>query len=378
MFYPKPIILTLLASAASICLTSAAPPPPPPAVPAKLDPAEYISVPINRCDTPNRKCHKLNTAIVTEGSTNVTAAGFVTIPGYLFDLNSWKYYLLHLKIRMLSVDVNLGGVKCGRNAAFYTSQMKKEATLGTGYCDAHTDATGTCNEMDILEGNAATKAYSAHPYADTENGYCSHQGCNVNTNRDQNKFVGPGLYIDTTKTFTLVSAFTTHDKSDKGDLVGVQQWMLQDGKALAQTLITDDYCLNIETWNLNYTKSGGLEELGRSFDIGHVLVFSFWGDQNSIEYGNNMSWLDQGVANNAKCNQTAGESGPSYSNIRIEFIKDIKVLRLRRSNLPQTADSSHQTAPSLSFDDHIIDGLHHPRHSQEETALVFGGWGGGS
>ncbi|KAJ3034322.1 hypothetical protein HDV00_005198 [Rhizophlyctis rosea] len=322
MFCPKTITIALLATL-TIAHAAAAP---------KISPSQYLSVPITRCDTPDKRCHKLNTGIVTEGAHNITADGFVPLRNgvkqtqfaraYLFDMDSWKYYLLKLKNRMLYVDVNIGGVYCGQNAAFYFSPMPENSQLGTGYCDAQ----GTCNEIDIMEGNAATKAYSMHPCNQTENGYCAHQGCNVNTNRDQHNIVGPGLYINTSETFTLLTAFRTHDNTDTGDLVGVQQYTytLQNGKAVAQTLITDKYCTEIESWNTNYTRTGGLKNLGNSFDLGQVLVFSFWGNVSSAEYGNGMSWLDQGVALNARCNQTVGENAPSYTNIRVDFMKDIK------------------------------------------------------
>jgi len=101
--------------------------------------------------------------------------GSVTSPRlYLLAEGEKKYEWFQLTGKELTFDVDLSKLPCGMNGALYLSEMKQDgggnAAYGTGYCDAQCFVTpfldgkpnidargGCCNEMDILEANAAAQ-----------------------------------------------------------------------------------------------------------------------------------------------------------------------------------------------------------------------------
>jgi len=293
--------------------------------------------------------------VKTQGSTlslgYVAPGGNVGSRTYLMDGD--EYRMFKLKNREFSFDVDVSTLPCGLNGALYFVEMdadggmakypgnKAGAKYGTGYCDAqcphdikfingeaNTEDWGTtgagkygtcCTEMDIWESNSLSTAVTPHTCsvdgqtrcdgancgtgANRYNGYCDMDGCDLNPWRAGNRsYYGPGssFVIDTTKPFTVATAFHTSDGTDSGDLVEISRYFVQDGKRIpypaannvdkSMSSITDEFCQKRGTsWNeTNYFgKLGGLKRMGDVMDKGMVLVMSLWDDGAA-----NMLWLD--------------------------------------------------------------------------------------
>ncbi|KAI8813109.1 glycosyl hydrolase family 7-domain-containing protein [Cladochytrium replicatum] len=274
---------------------------------------------------------------------------------YLMDSTDAKYEILKLKNREFSFDVDLSTLPCGVNGALYLSEMPADGGLsstnlagakyGTGYCDAQcagdmkfingvanvegwtpvdensgTGKTGACcAEMDIWEANKISTAYTPHPctkpglYAcksseecgsgdNRYKGVCDKDGCDFNAYRQGNKtFYGPGLGVDTTKPFTIVTQFLTTDGTDSGDLSDIRRFYIQGGKVIAQAAstfpelngansVSSSYCSAQKTLfgdTNDFAAKGGLKAMGQALDRGMVLVLSIWDDVTV-----NMLWLD--------------------------------------------------------------------------------------
>jgi cellulose 1,4-beta-cellobiosidase len=181
-----------------------------------------------------------------------------------------------------------------------------------------------CQELDIWEANSMANAYTPHPCqksgetlvgnykcegaecgdngsGERYKGVCDKDGCDFNPYRMGNQsFFGKGKIIDTTKPITVVTQFITTDGTDDGDLSEMRRLYIQNGEIIKNSVatnvpgsydsITDEFCdTQKETYgNPNEHKvKGGLAEMGRSLDRGHVMVMSVWDDPAV-----NMNWLD--------------------------------------------------------------------------------------
>lgn len=297
-----------------------------------------------------------NTYLVkTTGNTMelgyVAPGGNVGSRTYLMDGDEYKMF--KLKNREFSFDVDVSTLPCGLNGALYFVEMdadggmsrfpanKAGAKYGTGYCDAQcphdikfingeanvldwgdkgSGRYGTCcTEMDIWESNSLSTAVTPHTCkvdgqtrcdgadcgagADRYRGNCDMDGCDLNPWRAGNHtYFGPGasFVIDTTKPFTVATAFHTHDNTDSGDLVEISRYFIQDGKRIpypaatnvdpTMSSITEDFCTKrAQAWNeTNYFGTlGGLKRMGDVMEKGMVLVMSLWDDGAA-----NMLWLD--------------------------------------------------------------------------------------
>merc|ERR1712048_886047 len=226
---------------------------------------------------------------------------------------------------------------------------KAGAAYGTGYCDgqcprdikfvkgkANIDdwqiSTGDpwgnsgygndgicCAEMDLWEANSMAMAFTPHPdtkpgqfICDGDAGCGSQQGdrtvaptdrsgCDINPFRAGNpEFYGPGLTLDTSKPFTVVTAFHTDDNTDSGNLVEIKQWYVQNGKRIDQpnskvpgltgNSQTDEYCAAQKKAfgdDDDFTRKGGLKRMGAALERGMVLTISLW-DDIAVK----MNWLD--------------------------------------------------------------------------------------
>lgn len=97
---------------------------------------------------------------------------------------------------------------------------------------------GCCGEVDLFEGNIYAASFSAHLCSTTDptrcenddcgvpdpwlpsTSFCDADGCDWNSCRLGNtSFYGPGGFLDTTKSFTVVTRFITDDGTDNGNLV---------------------------------------------------------------------------------------------------------------------------------------------------------------
>ncbi|KAJ3038040.1 hypothetical protein HK097_003310, partial [Rhizophlyctis rosea] len=144
---------------------------------------------------------------------------------YLVNEARNKYEYLNLNNKQISFEVDLSGVACGFNAAGYTTHLRKGAAIGEAYCDGQ----NFCNEMDLLESNVGSQAYTPHPCTDTKqmNGTtkCDPWGPADNAFNNHNAQYGPGLHIDSTKPFTVTTQF-----AGTGISYVSRQWLTQGSK----------------------------------------------------------------------------------------------------------------------------------------------------
>ncbi|KAG6870216.1 Exoglucanase, partial [Termitomyces sp. T32_za158] len=162
--------------------------------------------------------------------------------------------------------------------------------------------------MDIWEANSISAAVTPHPCAatglqmctgtdcGTEGRYdtiCDPDGCDFNSFRMGDKtFYGPGLTVDTTKKFTVVTQFVSSDGTTSGDLVEIRRLYVQDGVVIqnskvnipgmdAYDSITEDFCDAQKSAfgdQTQFQAKGGLTRMGQALKNGMVLVLSVWDD----------------------------------------------------------------------------------------------------
>jgi len=270
-----------------------------------------------------------------------------------------EYQMFSLLNQEFTFTVDMSHLGCGLNGALYFSEMdadggmarfptnKAGAQYGTGYCDSQcpqdlkfingaanilnwtastTDSnSGTgmygtcCNEMDIWEANMNAAAFTPHTCsvvgqtecsgvdcgdgADRYNGVCDKDGCDFNSWRmgDQT-FLGPGLTVDTTQPFTVVTQFVTADNTTTGTLSEIRRIYVQNGKVIqnsntnlagispAVNSISDTFCNQQKTAvgdTNSFEARGGLATMGAAIQRGMVLSLSIWDD-----YAAGMLWLD--------------------------------------------------------------------------------------
>ena len=99
--------------------------------------------------------------------------------------------------------------------------------------------------MDIWEANSISAAYTPHPCSVTEQTRCTGtdcgigarysflcdaDGCDFNSYRMGNTtFFGPGMTVDSTKPFTVVTQFITDDGTTTGTLSAIKRFYVQYG-----------------------------------------------------------------------------------------------------------------------------------------------------
>ncbi|KAF5869037.1 putative cellobiohydrolase i-i protein [Botrytis fragariae] len=293
---------------------------------------------------------KLN--FVTKGAnTNVGSRTYLMAAG-----STTQYQLLKLLNQEFTFDVDVSNLPCGLNGALYFSAMdadgglsrfptnKAGAKYGTGYCDAQcpqdikfingvANSVGwtpssndvnagagqygsCCTEMDIWEANKISAAYTPHPCSvdaqtrctGTDCGIgarysslCDADGCDFNSYRQGNtSFYGPGLKVDTSKVFTVVTQFITNDGTASGTLKEIRRFYVQNGVVVPNSQstiagvpgnsITDSFCAAQKTAfgdTNEFAIKGGLATMSKALAKGMVLVMSIWDDHTA-----NMLWLD--------------------------------------------------------------------------------------
>lgn len=170
--------------------------------------------------------------------------------------------------------------------------------------------------MDIWEANSVSAAYTPHPCSVTGqtectgaacgspsrySGVCDPDGCDFNSYRMGDKsFYGPGLTVDTTKPFTVVTQFVTSDNTSTGTLTAIKRLYVQNGVVIQNSQstisgvtgndITSAFCDAQKTAfgdTNSFDTKGGLPVMGQSLGRGAVLVLSVWDDYDAY-----MLWLD--------------------------------------------------------------------------------------
>ncbi|KAK4159091.1 concanavalin A-like lectin/glucanase domain-containing protein [Cladorrhinum sp. PSN259] len=169
------------------------------------------------------------------------------------------------------------------------SGNKAGAKYGTGYCDAQCP-----RDLKFINGeanNAGGSTYSDSRYAGT----CDPDGCDFNSYRQGDRsFYGPGMTVDTTKKFTVVTQFI---KGFNGQLSEIKRFYVQNGKMVA--------------FNDNdiFEEKGGMAQFSKAIEKPMVLVMSLWDDHYS-----QMLWLDSTFPTDAD-HEEAGDR-VTYSNIK--------------------------------------------------------------
>ncbi|KAG6829832.1 Exoglucanase [Tephrocybe sp. NHM501043] len=288
----------------------------------------------------------------------VTTGSQTNVGSRLYLLNSdSEYEMFKLVNQEFSFDVDVSNLPCGLNGALYFSEMdadggvakyptnKAGAKYGTGYCDSQcprdlkfiageansegwtassndvNSGTGNygscCNEMDVWEANKISAAYTPHPCSvsgldrcegtacgttDRYGTVCDPDGCDFNSYRMGDKsFYGPGLTVDTSKKFTVVTQFISSDGTANGDLSEIRRLYVQNGVVIqnsktniagmdAYDSITGDFCdaqKAVFGDQTQFQSKGGLTAMGQAAKTGMVLVLSVWDD-----HAVNMLWLD--------------------------------------------------------------------------------------
>jgi len=166
----------------------------------------------------------------------------------------------------------------------------------------------------------------------------------LNTYRFGDKtFFGKGsdFAVDTSKPFTIVTQFITHDNTDTGDLVEIRRKYVQDGKVIETPelnvggnkydSISPDFCTaqKKETGdNDEFGRRGGLKQMGKALGRGMVLVMSIW-DDTAVH----MLWLDSTYpvgskapgAERGPCSTSSGEPGATRAKYPDSLVKYMNI-----------------------------------------------------
>ncbi|KAF5389943.1 hypothetical protein D9757_003658 [Collybiopsis confluens] len=311
--------------------------------------------------------------VTTSEQKNVGSRLYLMAPG-----SETEYQIFKLVNQEFTFDVDVSQLPCGLNGALYFSQMDADGglilkdgnsldspptrlelgtELDTVTLNAHTTSslsmdwtpstnnpnTGTgntgscCAEMDLWEANSQAAAYTAHPCTVTEQtactgttcsspnstaGVCDQAGCDFNSFRlGDTSFYGPGLTVDTTQPFTVVTQFVSSNNQSSGTLSSIRRLYVQNGKVIqnsetnipgitATNEIDTNFCAQKVTAlgdPTTFSTKGGLAGMGTAMNDGMVLVLSLWDD-----YAVNMLWLDSDFPTNGKA---AGDArGPCPTN----------------------------------------------------------------
>lgn len=144
------------------------------------------------------------------------------------------------------------------------------------------------------EGDACGGTYSDTRYAGT----CDPDGCDFNAYRQGVRdFYGPGMTVDTTKKFTVVTQFV---KGADGQLADIKRFYVQGGQVIANAesaiegnpgnSITTEFCQaqKVAFGDRDYfEEKGGMAQFSKGVAAPMVLVMSLWDDHYA-----NMLWLD--------------------------------------------------------------------------------------
>jgi len=168
----------------------------------------------------------------------------------------------------------------------------------------------------IREANSISTAYTPHPcttvgqhrcsgdecggtYSDTRYaGTCDPDGCDFNSYRQGVKdFYGPGMTVDTTKKFTVVTQFI---KGSDGVLNEIKRFYVQDGKVIPNSesripgtsgnSVNPEFCKAQKVAfgdGDHFNEKGGFAQFSKAVAGQMVLVMSLWDDHYA-----NMLWLD--------------------------------------------------------------------------------------
>jgi cellulase len=170
--------------------------------------------------------------------------------------------------------------------------------------------------MDIWEANKEATSIAPHVCNQTSfygctgaecsfDGVCDQWGCSYNPYRFEKDYYGPGLKVDTSKPFTVVTQFPA---DANGTLTAIRRLYVQGGKIISNAALTENGAVVTDEINNEYCSRpgggtfmplGGVAGMGNALSRGMVLIFSVWWD-----VGGFMTWLDGG--DSGPCNATEG------------------------------------------------------------------------
>jgi hypothetical protein len=185
-----------------------------------------------------------------------------------FSYSEVDYAALPLLGRTLSVTVDVSGVECGCNAAFYLVSMRQNDEAGLCdddfYCDANKVCGVNCAELDLVEANKRAFHATAHTAFD---GGGEGAGVGGHTHAWSAAEYGPGgSEIDTTQPFRVHSHFRAVD----GELVGLDITLSQLTVPMAQGSAGGG------TLRVSVASSSYLRRLSRALKAGMTPVASYW------------------------------------------------------------------------------------------------------
>jgi cellulase len=168
--------------------------------------------------------------------------------------------------------------------------------------------------MDVWEANSRSNQIAPHTCGkeslftcsgdecgSTAAGVCDKIGCGDNPylHRNDKSYYGPGLKVDTSKPFTVVTQFPAKD----GVLQAIVRKYVQNGVVIENTSVNvtmdQEFC-DAQSGASQFNALGGLKGMGDALARGMVLAFSIWWDESGF-----MNWLDAGSA--GPCNATEGD-----------------------------------------------------------------------
>lgn len=188
-----------------------------------------------------------------------------------------------------------------------------------------------CNEMDIWEANSLATAVTPHTCSKPGSFACSGAECGrteavcdksgtclgdlaagkfheVRANNNNyisgcgnnpfglgaRDFYGPGLTVDTSRRFTVITQFRTAGNTANSSLSEIRRMYIQDGKLIDNAMVTNisgrsvqmpgtvtqEFCTARNA--SSYLQLGGMEGMGRSLARGMVLIFSLWNSDDDF------------------------------------------------------------------------------------------------
>jgi cellulase len=173
--------------------------------------------------------------------------------------------------------------------------------------------------MDIWEANSRATVFTPHTCSGvgsflcageecSRTGVCDKPGCGFNPYASGSRdFYGPGMNVDSSRPFTVVTQFITSDNTAAGELVEIRRIYIQDGAMIDNAplmggadpaAISQPFCTDRNS--SDFLRLGGIPGMGKSLARGMVLIFSIWNSE-----GDFMTWLDSG--NSGPCSTTEGD-----------------------------------------------------------------------
>ncbi|KAF8184544.1 concanavalin A-like lectin/glucanase domain-containing protein [Mycena galopus ATCC 62051] len=177
---------------------------------------------------------------------------------------------------------------CGKLTRFAKTNFD-----GLGLTSTHISAAYTPHPCSILGQSTCTGTACSAP--NSTQGTCDQAGCDFNSYRmGDATFYGPGLTVDTSQKFTVVTQFIG------SPITEIARFYVQNGifipnsnsqvSGVTGNSITDSFCAAQKTAfgdTNTFATKGGLAGMSQASSAGMVLVMSIWDDHAA-----DMLWLD--------------------------------------------------------------------------------------